>query len=200
MTKIEMKICVTVLLLMAASVNCSEKVPYKTIQAFEGYEEREYPSVKWACTEETYESSRQPSGMFMKLFRYISGGNKGQAKIEMTTPVLSKMTILEDNMINKQKCFYLEQKFQDNPPQPINASVIIGLNKKMRVYVHTFGGYARTDDVWMKVAEDFSEVLANDGKIHTLDLTKFYTAGYDSPFKFQNRTNEVMFLVSENTL
>merc|ERR1712112_218280 len=29
-------------------------VPYTTIQKFKGYEEREYPSVKWACTELTY--------------------------------------------------------------------------------------------------------------------------------------------------
>merc|ERR1711962_863775 len=33
----------------------SEKVPYTTLKQFDGYEMRLYPSVKWACTELTYE-------------------------------------------------------------------------------------------------------------------------------------------------
>merc|ERR1712193_115612 len=54
-------------------------VPYTTIQTFEGYEEREYPSVKWVCTELTYK--RKPSkSMFMKLFRYISGSEQGEER------------------------------------------------------------------------------------------------------------------------
>jgi len=32
-----------------------ESVPYETIQVYEGYEERRYPSVNFACTELTYE-------------------------------------------------------------------------------------------------------------------------------------------------
>merc|ERR1711874_760335 len=32
----------------------NEQVPYTTLQKFNGYEEREYPIIKWACTEETY--------------------------------------------------------------------------------------------------------------------------------------------------
>merc|ERR1719452_239134 len=83
-----------------------EQVPYTTVQKFDDYEERIYPSVKWACTEMTYEKaeednekeeegsewnvikmmqemmnkkswkSRPSSKMFMKLFRYISGVNE----------------------------------------------------------------------------------------------------------------------------
>merc|ERR1711973_111676 len=33
----------------------SEKVPFTTLKQFDGYEMRLYPSVKWACTELTYE-------------------------------------------------------------------------------------------------------------------------------------------------
>merc|ERR1711974_394625 len=33
----------------------TEKVPYTTLKQFDGYEMRQYPSVKWACTELTYE-------------------------------------------------------------------------------------------------------------------------------------------------
>merc|ERR1711879_569916 len=32
-----------------------ESVPYETVQVYEGYEERRYPSVNFACTQLTYE-------------------------------------------------------------------------------------------------------------------------------------------------
>merc|ERR1712051_384508 len=37
----------------------TEKVPYTTLKQFDGYEMRQYPSVKWACTELTYEYERE---------------------------------------------------------------------------------------------------------------------------------------------
>merc|ERR1712193_78372 len=128
-------------------------VPYTTIQKFKGYEEREYPSVKWACTELTYTpeiedeeegegfnlvkmmqkmmsksswKNKPSSKMFMKLFRYISGVNKDRKEIPMTVPVLSRRTPREDGSMTTDMCFYI--------------------------------------------------------------------AGYDSPMKFWNRRNEVMFV------
>ena len=84
----------------------------------QGYEERSYPSVNYACTEMTYDSpddedseewgleraikwmtnkkswkDRPQSKMFMKLFRYIAGVNKDSQEIEMTVPVWSKMVV-----------------------------------------------------------------------------------------------------------
>lgn len=203
-----------------------EQVPYTTIQKFDDYEERVYPSVKWACTEMTYERSeedneeeetgsewnvikmmqemmnkkswktRPSSKMFMKLFRYISGVNEQTEEIEMTVPVLTQMTLQEDNMINKQMCFYLNKKHQENPPTPVDEDVKIEQNEEMTVFVHTFGGYAMRDNVWIKEAQIFAEKLSQ--KADSIDFSKFYTAGYDSPMKFWNRRNEVMFLVNPN--
>ena len=84
----------------------------------QGYEERKYPSVMYACTEMTYDApddedseewgleraikwmtnkkswkDRPQSKMFMKLFRYIAGVNKDSQEIEMTVPVWSKMVV-----------------------------------------------------------------------------------------------------------
>merc|ERR1712032_1172561 len=113
-----------------------EQVPYTTLKQFDGYEMRQYPSVKWACTDATYKMEKDDSEsrdtndfnlikmvqemmsgkgwknkpenkMFMKLFRYISGVNKEQGEVEMTVPVLSRMKMLADGMVNKQMCFYL---------------------------------------------------------------------------------------------
>ena len=53
-----------------------------------------------------------------------------------------------------------------------------------------------TDDVWIKEAEAFAKKLDNNAD--SIDFSKFYTAGYDSPWKFWNRRNEIMFLLNEN--
>merc|ERR1711971_1039638 len=159
-------------------------VPYTTIQKFKGYEEREYPSVKWACTELTYTpeieneeegegfnlvkmmqkmmsksswKNKPSSKMFMKLFRYISGVNKERKEIPMTVPVLSKRTPTEDGSMTTDMCFYIDPENQKNPPEP----------------------------------EVFATKLADNNDV---DLSSFYTAGYDSPMKFWNRRNEVMFV------
>jgi len=197
-----------------------EQIPYKVIQKFDDYEERVYPSVRWACTEMTYKrsneenSEKEPvdesnvgeiiqkmmgnkdkpsSKMFLKLFRYISGVNKQSEEIEMTVPVLTRMKLLEDNMIFKKMCFYLEKKHQESPPTPIDEDVSIETNVKMTAYVHTFGGYAMDDSVWIKEAQAFAQKFNKN-----VDFSNFYTASYDSPMKFWNRRNEVLFLVDSN--
>jgi len=203
-----------------------EQAPYTIIQKFDDYEERVYPSVKWACTQMTYErneedpvekdggnqwsiikmmqemmsqkswKNRPSSKMFMKLFRYISGVNQQSEEIEMTVPVLTRMILMEDNMINKQMCFYLNKKHQANPPTPVDPDVKIEQNEEMTVFVHTFGGYAMSDQVNIDEAKIFADKLSS--RADSIDFTKFYTAGYDSPMKFWNRRNEVMFLVNPN--
>eukprot|EP00091_Calanus_sinicus_P021722 TRINITY_DN655_c1_g1_i3.p1 TRINITY_DN655_c1_g1~~TRINITY_DN655_c1_g1_i3.p1 ORF type:complete len:259 (-),score=99.82 TRINITY_DN655_c1_g1_i3:53-829(-) len=198
-----------------------QQVPYETIQKINGYEERRYPSVKWACTEATYDieeddeeegdgsdewsimkmmqrmtnkkswKKKPENQMFMKLFRYISGVNKERQEIEMTVPVLSKMTPMDGKM-NKQMCFYLTKEAQKNPPQPEDPAVKIEENKEMVVFVKQFGGYAMQDSTWAKEALKFSEELAD--RADEVEFAPYFTAGYDSPMKFWNRKNEVMFL------
>merc|ERR1712168_1085153 len=197
-----------------------QQVPYETLQKLDGYEERRYPSVMWACTEATYDveddeetgddseemslmkmmqwmtdkksSKKKPQNkMFMKLFRYISGVNKERQEIEMTVPVLSTMTPMEGKM-KKQMCFYLTKEAQKNPPQPEDPDVKIDQNKEMVVFVKQFGGYAMKDSVWAKEALKFGEELQD--RADEVDFSKYLTAGYDSPMKFWNRRNEVMFI------
>merc|ERR1712172_124378 len=170
-----------------------EQAPYTTLKEFDGYEMRQYQSVNWVCTEATYKMEREPE-MFMKLFRYISGANKEQEEVEMTVPVLSRMNLLADRMVNKQMCFYLNQKHQAKPPTPTDPAVKIVKNDEFTVYAHTFGGYARKDS--MREARRFAKELSKVGE--EVDSGQFYTASYDSPMKFWNRRNEVMFLVPEN--
>merc|ERR1711974_264322 len=133
----------------------TEKVPYTTLKQFDGYEMRQYPSVKWACTELTYEREEDDEEeveveqdeavatlkalqeyqrqMFFKLFRYISGVNKEQEEVAMTAPVLTSMKLLDGNQITKEMCFYIEKKHQANPPTPVAPDVKIETNKEFTV-------------------------------------------------------------------
>ena len=91
----------------------------------QGYEERRYPSVSYVCTEAEYEMGRHrgpgtdyhSSKLFKLLFKYISGNNRRRQKIEMTSPVISKMVVV-GNRMKKEMCFYIPKKFQMNPPRP----------------------------------------------------------------------------------
>merc|ERR1739838_154917 len=149
-----------------------EQAPYTTLKVFDGYEMRQYQSVNWVCTEATYKMEREPE-MFMKLFRYISGGNQEQEEVEMTVPVLARMKLVEGSrMVNKQMCFYLNKKHQANPPTPTDPAVKIVQNKEFTAYVHTFGGYARRDS--MREAGRFAEELRKAGE--EVDTSLFYTA------------------------
>jgi len=203
-----------------------EQVPYKvinkTVTDEVAFEVREYPSVKWACTQMTYPrednayaedeeeskdeygilnqlqrmmsgagwKKRPSSKMFMKLFRYISGVNVERQEIEMTVPVLNKMTPSGDDMTTKM-CFYLDSAAQTNTPTPDEEGVFIETNKPLRVAVYEFGGYAMRDAVWEREAALFADKLGD--RMNGLESGYMYTAGYDSPMKFWNRKNEVMF-------
>jgi len=195
-----------------------ETVPYTVVKKYDGYEERTYPSVTWACTEATYDpmeeggdgeytfinairmmtggkkswKNRPSSKMFMRLFRYIAGLNEQGQEVEMTTPVLTQKTPGENGMITSDMCFYMEKKFQSNPPTPIDDLITIRRNKEMTVFVHQFGGYAMQDSVWMREAANFEKKLKAD-RSDQVDFSTYFTAGYDSPMKFWNRRNEVMF-------
>merc|ERR1712147_43971 len=172
-----------------------ESVPYETIQEYEGYEERRYPSGNFACTELTYEmpedkddgewtlekvmewmsTSKSRKGkpenkMFLKLFRYIAGVNSEAQEIEMTVPVISKLAPSEDNKITKE--------FQENPPQPIDKDVVIKKSSERVVFVKNFGGYAMRDSVWMDNAAAFREEISD--RAEEIIDGYFYTAGYGS--------------------
>jgi hypothetical protein len=82
------KLLIVVLLIAGAhqAVNSSmatETPEYKVLTQDGKFEVREYPALALVRT-------ASGDGDFMRLFRYISGGNEGEQKIAMTAPVLMK--------------------------------------------------------------------------------------------------------------
>ena len=96
----------------------------------------------------------------------------------------------------KETCFYIPKKLgpTDIPPEPIDKDVKIKKSKERVVFVKKFGGYAMEDSVWIKHADAFRQELKEALKDTGVGIgPEFYTASYDSPFKRNDRTNEVMF-------
>ena len=81
--------------------------------------------MKWVCTE-----SNDDSGMFQKLYQYISGSNSENENIDMTTPVSTKWHKGELH----EECFYLNNEHQANPPKPNSPDVYIVTRPAMTIY------------------------------------------------------------------
>jgi len=164
--------------------------PYQLIATHDGeIEERLYEGGKfWACTEKTITATDSDSGMFMTLFRYITGANEGEKKISMTSPVSMKMTKHTDESFTKEMCFYLDSTYQSNPPQPKNTEVYLLERPAMTIYTRKVGGYMDNDD-WFAESAALDVLLEDQGM--NVNKTYFFANGYDSPMKFWNRRNEV---------
>ena len=52
-------------------------------------------------------------------------------------------------------CFYLPEKFQSDPPAPLNPDVSLEFLGHEDVLVKTFGGYIMQDSLWMQHAQLF---------------------------------------------
>ena len=170
--------------LFYSNVMANEEAKYEVIQKNEIYEVRKY-SDRLAV--ETFDSN-QNSG-FRKLFNYISGNNKINKKISMTTPVTR---IKKDGNMTMQ--FYLPSKYnQDSAPEPLSNEVKI---------VNIEGGYyavlrysGRASD---KNFIRHKEILEEELKKNNISvISPSIRATYDSPFTLpMNRRNEAMFKIN----
>lgn len=193
----------------------TESLPYNLVRDFGPYEEREYPSAKFACVKSEVDNSEDPfaglknidpftlmgskrwkkqasSIMFKELFKYISGVNKEGIEIEMTRPVSTHHAIKVKQYGGDQEvqemCFYVPSQHQDSPPEPLATSpVYIHERPTMKVYVRRFSGWALTAEPWSEQRLLLESLLI--GKPH--HEKEYYTNGYDSPFVMKNRRNEV---------
>ena len=169
--------------LFYSSAMANEEAKYEVIQKNEIYEVRKY-SDRLAV--ETFESN-QNSG-FRKLFNYISGNNKLNTKISMTTPVTR--TKKNGNMTMQ---FYLPSKFnKKNAPNPSNKDVQV-INVEGGHYAAIVYSGRTTDKNFIKHKDILEKELI---KNNILILSQPIRATYNGPFTLPNlRRNEAMFKV-----
>ncbi|KAJ8304511.1 hypothetical protein KUTeg_018094 [Tegillarca granosa] len=156
------------------------------------YELRHYPPSKWVGTNTTVSHNGLfHSLLFGKLFAYISGNNAKQQKIEMTAPVLTKV-IPRGTTTTYAMHFMIPFDLQNEPIAPADPSVYLVDLPALDVYVKAFGGYA-IDRVNIAEVDKLHQEIRDETKFEN---SFYFTAGYDSPYTFLNRHNEVWLVAT----
>jgi len=174
-----------------------ECAPYTVLETAADYQVRRYPSTKWATVTMT-RSLQTPNKSFMKLFGYISGANEDEAKISMTVPVSTKVTTFAEEGVPVQReemGFYVPGSHQEAPPNP-KGEVTIVTRPEMTVFVRTFGGFAKDKD-WEEQREQLMASLRERDDFDAVNTKEYFRQGFDAPFKFWNRKNEVFLVKSD---
>lgn len=176
-----------------------QKPEFDLLSSTDKYEERRYKSAKWvATTAEGISRKEAVTEGFRRLFRYISGDNEKNTKVEMTAPVTTWVEPGAGPNCESSftVAFYIPSEHQVDPPKPINPQVFIEDRPQFTAYVCTFGGFAN-DEMWVQKAVELGDAVGDHSKFND---AQYYTAGYDPPFKPFGRTNEVWFVKNEPCL
>jgi hypothetical protein len=158
----------------------------------DSYEVRRYAPGKWASTAvEGILYAQAITVGFNRLFKYISGENEQNTKIEMTSPVKTYVEAGQGPFCKSTftVSFYVPSEFQDNPPKPLNPDVFIEDVPENTYYVSQFGGILVDDWSLSSKAKALTSKLDADGVQYAKE--GFISAGYDPPFRLQHRHNEI---------
>ena len=181
----ELKVFVIVFISLIS--NCTmgqryESQPYEVLQSMDDLEIRFYPPAMMA---KTMANTGNP---FSTLFRYISGANKKNEKIEMTTPVYMYP---EDGTSAME--FVLPKKYmRQQAPTPLVANVKIYESKPGYFAAVRYGGYSNVSKV--KIHTD--RLMSVIHKHHLKAISSPVVLSYDSPYKIMNRRNEILVEIS----
>lgn len=174
-----------------------EGPPFSLVQKFEdGLEEREYSTRYWVCTKRGPEDSGTlgESGMFWRLFNYISGENEAKSKIAMTVPVSTWVSLTPDGKEEfREMAFFLGQDQQASPLKPTNEKVYLRERPGVTVFTRTIGGYVK-DRKWAEEAEEVKAMIKKNCPDVQIEESGYFQNGYDAPMKFVNRRNEVWWV------
>lgn len=176
-------ITVSIIAIFAISNEKTETQKYEVLYEKDNLEIRYYPQAILATVEMdgNFDDSRNDG--FRVLAGYIFGSNKENSKIAMTSPVRVSG---EDH--SKKMSFVLPSKMEfDKLPEPNNDAVILHQSKPMITASVSFGGYANEKTI-SKHKEKLTQGLKQLNLQHN---SQFEYLGYNPPYEFVNRRNEV---------
>ena len=161
-----------------------ETYPYVVNKKYEAFEIRSYEATLFTSVQLTGNKYKDASSKgFSILAGYIFGGNEKNEKIAMTSPVAMS---LEDSMT---MMFMVPKKFKkETLPQPDQSQIKFREEPAKTVAAITFGGWANDEKI-EKYKQQLKSALDSEGIIYT---NRFYFFGYNAPFEFFNRKNEVI--------
>jgi hypothetical protein len=178
---------VTFIIVSFSSKNI-ETPDYKVLKTLEEVEIRLYPKMIVAKTSLNNNSfENQGSNGFRTIANYIFGGNEKNEKIAMTAPVVMNMGD------SATMYFVMPKKYSKSDlPNPNSKSVQITEEQSKTLAVLKYGGYS-SDEKIKKHCQELQQVLVKN-KIKTKG--SFMYMGYNAPWDFVNRRNEVAIEVT----
>lgn len=163
----------------------NESQPYEVLQNIGDLEIRFYPPAMMA------KAKADTGNPFSTLFRYISGANQTNEKIEMTTPVYMYP---EDGTSAME--FVLPKKYmRQQAPAPSAYNVKIYESKPGYFAAVRYDGYSNQSKVKTHTDRLMVEIQKNNLKV----ISNPVVLSYDSPYKVMNRRNEIIVEISYTT-
>ncbi|KAI3841622.1 hypothetical protein MKW92_039487 [Papaver armeniacum] len=175
---------------------------FDVIHVGNGFEIRRYNSSMWMSTSPidgiSYVESTRTG--FLQLFDYIQGKNEYKKKIEMTAPVITQISPSDGPFCASSfvVSFYVPKENQADVP-PAKGLHVQKWNTKYAA-VRQFGGFISGDTELGEEAAALHASLAGSKWSSAVDKSRLssesaYTvAGYNSPFEFENRVNEIWMM------
>lgn len=163
----------------------TETQSYKVLQTTKKFEIRLYPPATIATISMHAKSYKELSNPgFKKLASYIFGGNAENKSIAMTSPVHMEITDSTSTM-----SFVMPAEYEkDKLPKPNDSNVNLSTSPEEYVAVLTFGGYASDKEI-----KDYAQKLEKSLKENAIEFYgNFRFLGYNAPFQFLGRKNEVI--------
>lgn len=169
----------------------TETQPYRIIKTETDFEIRLYPPATMASISmnaKTYKEISSPG--FRKLASFIFGGNQSKKNIAMTTPVHMNINKSESSM-----SFVMPANYnKDNLPKPNDSTITITTTTEEYVAAIQFSGYANDEEI-KKYASKLEKALkTNDIEYYG----NFRFLGYNAPFQFLGRKNEIIVSIHWN--
>lgn len=156
----------------------------------DGIELRRYEPSSWASVTTTaIDRAAATRSGFQALFAYISGANERQAKIAMTTPVLTR--IVPGAGPNCESTFttsFFNGQGDAALAPTGGAGVFIQQLPAMDAWVLSYGGFSTSGEEQKRAAQLMAKL---DAAKEPYSTAQWFTAGYDSPWTLSDRHNEV---------
>jgi len=165
-----------------------ESYPYTLDKKYDLFEIRNYEASLFSSVKLSESEYKKASGKgFGILANYIFGGNEKNEKIAMTSPVAMAL----DDSITMM--FMVPKKFnKENLPKPHTSNIEFKEEPAKTVAAIRFGGWANNEKI-EKYKQKLIAALDAEGIAYT---KKFYFLGYNPPFEFFNRENEIIVELS----
>jgi len=152
-----------------------ETAEYQVVEKEGLLEVREYPDLTLVTTP-MVSSSQGNDGSFMRLFRYISGANQEQQKVEMTTPVFME----EGTRESRGQMGFVVPKLvaEAGAPAPSGQDVRLQTRRGGRFAVIRFSGRMNQTSI-EKANRELRDWMTKKG---LKGAENYETAGYDAPW------------------